>query len=119
MFKFFKQNKKDPENLEQVISYLKSLEKNIQEVSRELEVLKDRSHFFIQKVGMIRYNPFKSIGGDQSFSIALLDQNNSGFIITSLYTQEGNRVYSKPVIKGKSSYKLSSEEEEAIKKAND
>jgi hypothetical protein len=62
-------------------------------------------------------NPFKDTGGDQSFAIALLDSNNNGIVLSSLYTREGTRVYTKPIEKGASSYNLSKEEEEAIKKA--
>lgn len=70
-----------------------------------------------QKMFMIRYNPFKDTGGDQSFSLALLDLNNSGIVITSIQGREVNRVYAKTVEKGKSTYNLSAEEIEAISKA--
>ena len=58
------------------------------------------------------------MGGDQSFSVALLDGENSGVVISALHTREGNRVYAKPVEKGKAvKYPLTEEEQEAIKKA--
>ncbi len=66
---------------------------------------------------MVRFNPFKEIGGDQSFSIALLDSNNDGIVITSLYGREGNRVFGKPIKNGKSRYLLSGEEKKAIEQA--
>ena len=66
---------------------------------------------------LIRYNPFSGVGSDQSFSIALLDGNNNGFVITSIYSREGNRVYGKSLKEGKSEYSLSDEEKKAISKA--
>ena len=69
----------------------------------------------VQKVSVVRFNPFGDVGGNQSFVIALLDNSLSGVIIQSLYSREGVKVYSKQVIEGKSEYKLGKEEEEAIK----
>jgi len=57
------------------------------------------------------------VGGDQSFSLALLDKRNSGVVITSLYAREGNRVYGKPIKEGTSEYPLSEEEKKAIEEA--
>jgi len=57
------------------------------------------------------------MGGDQSFSLALLDEENNGVVITSLYSKGGNRIYAKPIIQEKSEYYLSKEEIEAIQKA--
>lgn len=70
-----------------------------------------------QKMGIVRFNPFKGTGGDQSFSIVLLDANNDGFVITSYYDRDSNRVYAKPIIDGKSRYSLSREEEKVIIRA--
>ncbi|MBU3964843.1 DUF4446 family protein [Patescibacteria group bacterium] len=71
----------------------------------------------IRKVGMVRFNPFKNTGGDQSFAIALLNSSDSGIVLSSLYLREGMRIYAKPIGQAKSKYSLSAEEEEAIKKA--
>ena len=116
MFKFFKK-KKEPKNLKEILSQFEGLKKNLERVSEELEGLKKENKFSIQKVGIVRFNPFKEIGGNQSFSVALLDGNNDGVVITSLYTKEGNRVYGKPIRRGSSEYLLSTEEKEAIEKA--
>ena len=72
----------------------------------------------IQKVGVVRFNPFGDVGGNQSFAIALLDKCLSGVTILSLYSRDGVKVYSKQITEGKSEYKLSKEEEEAIKIAD-
>ena len=117
MFKFFKKRKKEPQNLKEVLVYLKNLEKNFENLSRDLENLKKESKFSLQKVGIVRFNPFSEVGGDQSFSIALLNSNDDGLVITSLYSREENRVYGKPIKGGESVYHLSKEEKEAIKKA--
>jgi len=116
MFNPFKQ-KKEPKNLDEILSQFKDLEKNFGKISEELENLKRENKFSIQRVGIIRFNPFKEIGGDQSFSAALLDGNNDGIVITSLYTREGNRVYGKPIKAGLSEYLLSEEEKKAIEMA--
>jgi len=115
MFNFFK--KKEPKNLKDILSQFKDLEKKIEGISGELENLKKEGKFSIQKTGIVRYNPFSDVGGNQSFSIVLLDGNNNGIVITSLYTKEGSRVYGKPVKNGKSEYSLSGEEKKAIEKA--
>jgi len=116
-FKIFKKDKKKPENLNEILAQYKILEKKLLEISQTLENLKKENKFSVQKVGLVRYNPFSEVGGDQSFSIALLDGNDSGVVITSLYAREENRVYGKPIKAGQSSYTLSEEEKTAIKKA--
>ena len=117
MFNFFKKTKKEPQNLKEVVAYLNNLEKNFENLSGELKNLKKESNFAVQKVGIVRFNPFSEVGSDQSFSVALLDKNDNGVAITSLYTREGNRVYAKPIKSGASEYLLSKEEKTAIEKA--
>lgn len=114
MFNFFKKQKKEPERLKEVLVQFKDLKENFERISQELENLKKENKFNIQKIGMIRFNPFRGVGGDQSFSVAILDANDSGIIITSLYNREENRVYGKPVKAGRSEYLLSEEEKKVI-----
>ena len=118
MFNFSKKEKKEPKNLKEILSHFKILEENIENLSQEIEGLKKENKFSVQKVGIVRFNPFQEVGGDQSFSVALLDANNDGFVITSLYTRTENRVYGKPIKAGKSEYILSEEEKKAIEKSN-
>ena len=68
----------------------------------------------LSKVYVKRFNPFGEVGGDQSFVLASLDKHNTGFIISSLYLKEGNRLYVKPIVDGSSTYQLSAEEKEAL-----
>jgi hypothetical protein len=115
---FFKKGDKDLGEV--LISQIKNLEdrgKDIEKIFGEIEKINKISATCFQKAGVMRYNPFKGVGGDQSFSIALLDANNNGFIITGLYTREGNRIFAKPVENGQSKYLLSNEEREALTKA--
>lgn len=113
----FRKTKKEPENLKEVLVLFKEFEENFKKVSDELEVLKKQSKFSIQKLGIIRFNPFKEVGGDQSFSLAFLDDNDNGAVITSYYTRKGNTVYGKPIKAGASEYPLSAEESKAIEMA--
>ena len=113
MFNFF-QKKKKPENLKEILKKFEGLEKKIERISEELENLKKEGKFNFQKIGIVRYNPFSGVGSNQSFSIALLDGNNDGLVITSIYARDGNRVYAKPIKAGVSEYSLSDEEKKAI-----
>ncbi|HUV81333.1 MAG TPA: DUF4446 family protein [Patescibacteria group bacterium] len=117
MFHFFEKEKQEPKELKEVLKQFKSLKKNFSELSSEFENLKKEHRFSIQKIGIIRFNPFSEVGGDQSFSVALLDAKDDGLVITSFYTREGNRVYGKPIKSGKSQYALSQEEIKAIEAA--
>ncbi len=81
----------------------------------DLEIIKKESSFHIQKVGLIRFNPFERSGGDKSFVISFLNHKNSGIVINFIYTRDGLRVYSKKVKEGKGEeYDLSEEEKKAI-----
>jgi len=114
MINFFKKEKKEPENLREILGQFNDLKENFERISQELKNLKKESKFSLQKIGVVRFNPFRGVGGDQSFSIAILDANNSGVVITSLYTREENRIYGKPIKAGWSEYSLSEEEKKAI-----
>jgi len=97
-----------------IIKEIKGGVKELSNWNKELQKICDIS---ITRVGVVRFNPFKDTGGDQSFVIALLNSNNNGLVLSSLYTREGTRVYTKPIENGNSIYNLSDEEKEAIKKA--
>lgn len=109
-------------NLEELLleqaKTIRLLDKDIQElynISNQINNLSLRS---IHKVSLIRFNPFKDVGGDQSFSLALLDGKNNGLVISSLFTREGTRIYSKAITAGVSEkYPLTDKEKEVIKKA--
>jgi hypothetical protein len=100
--------------LKEILIEFNQLKEEFQKILKEFEELKEREKFNIQKVGVVRFNPFDDVGGNQSFSIALLDGKDDGIVITSLYLKEGNRVFAKPIRGGKSQFNLSKEEIEAI-----
>lgn len=80
----------------------------------ELQALAQQS---IQKVGVVRFNPFADTGGDQSFAIALLDANGNGLVLSSLHGRADTRIFAKQVQAGRSKHALSDEEQDAIRKA--
>lgn len=97
---------------------IKKLEKEIKELFDGYEKIYKMAFKGIHKVGVVRYNPFNDIGGNQSFVVALLDGDKSGVVITSLHTREGTRIFSKAIFEGKSlKGALTEEEEKAIKMA--
>jgi hypothetical protein len=86
----------------------------LNKLHHELDALSQRT---IQKVAVIRYNPFSDTGGDQSFAIAMLDSLGNGVVLSSLHSRTDTRVFAKPVQSGRSKFQLSDEEQDAIKKA--
>ncbi len=68
----------------------------------------------VQGVGVIRYNPFPDMGGNMSFSLALLDGRANGVVISVLNDRNGSRVYGKAVESGASTHPLSDEEQKAL-----
>lgn len=108
-------------NLEELL--INSLEKidRIEEVTNaSLEECKKTSLMTrgcIQKLAIQRYKAFDNVGSDLSYSIALLDGNNNGVIITSLYSRNESITYAKPIDKGISRYDLSDEEENVLHQA--
>ena len=109
-------------DLESVIQGLKQELKDSQQHQRILEQalteLKKNLTFSVQKVGLVRFNPFKDGGANFSFALALLDWHNTGVVITSMYGREQNRIYTKKIDQGKSEGQLTAEEQEAMLTAN-
>ncbi|MFA5881984.1 MAG: DUF4446 family protein [Eubacteriales bacterium] len=87
------------------------------EVERAYKAVRKMAESSIQNVGIVRFNAFNDIGSDLSFAVALLDHYGDGVVINSIFGRSETRTYAKPVNKGVSSYNLSTEEEEAIRKA--
>ncbi|OGZ43076.1 MAG: hypothetical protein A2719_01800 [Candidatus Ryanbacteria bacterium RIFCSPHIGHO2_01_FULL_45_22] len=112
---------KDAKSLEDVFMLLRKemmeARRTMQDVDARIRETREQLQRSVQNVGIVRFNPFRDAGGDQSFCIALLDEGKNGIVISSLYSRDGVRVYGKPISAGKSTYQLSSEEEEVIKKA--
>lgn len=97
------------------VQTLKTLDKDIQELYNISNQINRLAHRGFHKLGFVRFNPFKDVGGDQSFAIALLDGKNNGLTLSSLYGREGVRVYAKSISGGQAEkYPLTEEEKEAI-----
>ena len=90
-------------------------ETSLETMEPRIKFLETASRTSIQKIGFTRFNPFQNTGGDNSFVVSLLDQKDSGVILSSLYTRDGVRVYGKTVEQGLSKYPLSDEEKRVLK----
>lgn len=104
--------------LTEVLDNENKARKNLVDLENKVEDLIFNSKFYIQKIGLVRFNPFNDTGGDQSFILALVDENDSGVVISGLHTRNGTRWYAKEVSNGKGvEYELSNDESKAIKRA--
>ena len=70
-----------------------------------------------QKIGIVKYNAFKGMGGNLSFALALLDYTNTGFVLNSVHSREGCYLYLKDVERGETEVLLGAEEQEALEQA--
>ena len=100
--------------LEKVLAGGETNTDEIRTLSKRIDLIDENGKYHIQKVGLVRFNPFKELGGDHSFSLAILDSYDSGIVITSLHTRDRTRVYMKDIKKGKSESELSVEEKSAL-----
>jgi len=116
---FFKNRK--TKNMEELMKNLmeetRQLIKKSQDFSRAIKNLEKLSKNNLIKTRLVRFNALGGLGGNQSFILVVLDLENNGFIISSFYTREGNRVYAKSINSGKPEFTLSEEEEEALQSA--
>lgn len=117
----FQTNKK-----ESVLSLLDNLITSSQDFKKDIDVIYKRLNTqdhdgatHVQKIGLLRFNPFNDTGGDQSFILALLDKHQTGVVISSLHTRSGTRWYAKKIEKGKGlEHSLSDDEQKAVKLAH-
>lgn len=113
-----KKNRID-EILDNLLETGKKTKEDIEKIKKELEEEIKESNFHLKRVGLIRFNPFERMGGEQSFVVALLNNENSGLVINFIYTRDGLRVYTKKVKNGRGDeYELSAEEKKAIDKSS-
>lgn len=99
------------------MSRVEEVNKRLAELEEEYERLSITGGLASQKISVVRFNPFGDTGGDQSFSLAVLDSHDSGYVLSSIHGRQGTRVYVKPVDFGKSKYQLSAEEQKALTQA--
>lgn len=93
------------------ISGLKAqADKNKKDIRKIIENLRE----CYQRVGIVKYDAFKEMGGKLSFSVALLNDNETGFIINSIHSSEGCYVYTKEIVNGECAISLGDEEKKAL-----
>ena len=100
-------------------SKIKNALAEVERVNAEISAIKNILDRAITRIAIIRYDAFEDISSDLSFSIALLDDNNSGVIISALNGRDSSSTYAKPIENGISTkYKLSKEEEQVLREAS-
>ena len=109
---------KDAKSLEKDIVGLyednKFLKINVDKNKKDIRTLyKNMEHAF-QKIGLVKYDAFQQMGGKLSFSLALLDENNNGFILNSVHSTEGCYTYTKEIKNGECAISLGEEEQQAL-----
>lgn len=103
--------------LERLLSGQANLAQHLKKVENEIGELDKMSGGYIQKVGLVKFNPFSDTGSNQSFALALLDGKETGIILLCLHSRDGTRIYVKDIASGKSRYGLSQEEKQALEQA--
>ncbi len=106
------------EVLEENFARVEGLEETAKMIKKDIEGIKEEDLTHIQRVGLIRFNPFDEVGGNQSFALSLLNDHGDGVVISSLHNRETTRVYGKPVKDfSESGFEFSAEEKQAIEEA--
>lgn len=98
------------EKLDEISELVKENEEKIKDIYKKME-----GHY--QKVGIIKYDAFHEMGGNLSFALTMLDQNNNGWIFNAMHSREGCYTYIKEIVKGESYIELSEEEQLCLEKA--
>jgi len=106
-------------SLEQVLAaHLETVQQTIRRMEaleQAVGVLQAQMPSCLRFANLVRYDAFEDVGGEQSFSLALLDANGDGVVLTSVYSRMDVRVYAKAIHNGRSSHALSKEEERALR----
>lgn len=116
--KFMSREEIDLEEL--LVQYTKKLNtllEHDQEVQASVEHMEKVVKQCIQKVGVVRYQAIQNMGGDLSYTVALMDEEDNGVVLNGIYGRDGCYTYAKPLQQGTSQYNLSEEEQQAIKQA--
>src|ERR1035437_2423330 len=86
-------------------------------IEKEVSIINKKLKKSIRGLETIRFNPFPDQGSNQSFAVGMLNEEGDGLVISSLYSRERMSIFAKPIKGGTSTYELSTEEKEALKKA--
>ena len=117
--RFFSGKKaKDLEDTIDILSAeINKLNKSKEEIEKNITSINFKLKKSIRGLETIRFNPFKDQGGNQSFAIGMLNEENDGLVISSLYSRERMSIFAKPIKNGRSEYELTTEEKEVLQKA--
>ncbi|MCU6748358.1 MULTISPECIES: DUF4446 family protein [Lachnospiraceae] len=96
--------------LEEISKMAKENRDNIKDIYKKIE-----NNY--QKIGIVKYDAFHEMGGDLSFALTMLDQNNNGWILNAMHSRGGCYTYIKEIVKGESYIELAEEERESLEKA--
>lgn len=97
---------------------LQLAKKDIVKLTEQYDKIEKDGSLHIQKIGLLRFNPFKDTGGDQSFILSLVNAHDTGVVISGLYSRSGTRWYAKRVVNGHGfEHELSEDEKKAIQLA--
>lgn len=109
---------KDGVSLEESFQILEedvfALKEHASRTKREIKNIYKKQENNFQKLGLVKYDAFQQMGGQLSFSLALLDEHNDGFLINSVHSTEGCYSYTKPILGGESELALGKEEQQAL-----
>ena len=105
------------ESIREHISEKEAILKITKQNRLDIREINKRMEGYYQKVGIVKYDAFNEMGGKLSFAIAMLDGNNSGWILNAMHSREGCYTYVKEILKGESFVELAEEEAEALDKA--
>ena len=90
-----------------------------QYLTESMENIYEKFRYCFQKIGFVRYNPFDNMGGELSFVLALLDEDDNGVLINTIHSRESTYSYAKPISAMQCPYPLSGEETRALRMASD
>ena len=112
---------KDAQSLEEEIAQLfeinRSIAERVKENRKDIRKLYKKHSKAFQKIGVVKYDAYQTMGGMLSFSMALLDEDNNGFIMNSVHSTDGCYTYTKEIVEGKCNIELGNEERIALNKA--
>lgn len=100
-----------------LVRQLEGHEARLSQTESGLRTIHAKMPHVLRRVGIVRYNAFEGVGGDQSFSIAMVDGEGHGAVLTGLHSGDEVRVYAKPLENWRSSYSLSADEQRALGEA--
>lgn len=111
------------ESIEETLKNYIQVINNVNEENKIMQVnyqnLEKQVNKCTQRIGVVRYNAFDDVGSDLSFALAMLDNENNGFVLNAIYARNSSSIYAKPIENGTSKYTLSEEEIKAVSRAKE